>query len=62
MVEGLEAGADDYLTKLFDKHELRARLQVGVRIIQLYTTLAGRVEELEVARDEVGTLRLRIPL
>jgi DNA-binding response OmpR family regulator len=32
-VEGLEAGADDYIVKPFDRHELLMRLRVGVRII-----------------------------
>jgi diguanylate cyclase (GGDEF)-like protein len=39
IVEGLDAGADDYLSKPFHADELRARLHTGERIVQLERAL-----------------------
>ena len=62
LVEGFEAGADDYLVKPFNKEELRARLAAGLRVLNLQTTLAARVSELEKALEENQKLRLQIPI
>ncbi len=45
-VEGLEAGADDYIVKPFDQHELQVRLRVGKRIVDLQIDLLQAREEL----------------
>jgi len=62
IVKGIEAGADDYLTKPYASEELRVRVQVGARIAELQTNLAGRVDELEVALAHVKQLEGILPI
>ena len=45
-IEGLEAGADDYIVKPFDQQELSVRLRAGKRIIDLQLSLMEAREEL----------------
>jgi diguanylate cyclase (GGDEF)-like protein len=55
VVEGLEAGADDYLCKPMTPVELRARLQIGTRILSIESELINARRNLvyEITHDEM---------
>src|SRR3954452_22218337 len=56
-VEGLNAGADDYVVKPFDEHELQVRLRAGKRIVDLQLDLLRAREELrERANKDLLTM------
>lgn len=61
-IEGLQAGANDYLTKPFDPGELMSRVEVGIRMIELQTTLVEKLEELRLAMEQIKTLRGIVPI
>lgn len=62
VVRGLEAGANDYVTKPFDDDELRARIRVGFQMFDLQQKLSERVRELEQAVAHIGELQGMLPI
>lgn len=62
VIAGLQAGANDYVTKPFDVDELRARLGVARNVVELQAALAARVRELEDALSQVKQLQSLLPI
>jgi diguanylate cyclase (GGDEF)-like protein len=58
LIEGMEAGADDYITKPFDQNELQVRLRAGTRLVDLQSQLLKAREELreQATRDSLTRL------
>lgn len=62
IVEGLGAGADDFVVKPFNRDELRARILAGARIVNLQVELSERVRELREALTQVHRLEGMLPI
>ena len=62
IIAGLDAGADDYISKPFHIGELRARIEVGRRMVDMQEQLATRLKELQNAMDHIKTLQGILPI
>ena len=62
VIVGLDAGADDYMTKPFDLGELQARLRVGERLLTLQANLANNIKQLQEALTQVNRLQGLLPI
>ena len=62
ILTGFEAGADDYLVKPCDPGELRARVRVGRRVVELQSALEAHVAQLQQALASVRQLQGLLPI
>jgi sigma-B regulation protein RsbU (phosphoserine phosphatase) len=62
IVERLKVGADDYVTKPFAAAVLRARVDVGLRVLRLQLKLSDRVTDPEITPANVKRLQGLLPI
>ena len=62
VLAGFEAGADDYVVKPCDPGELRARVRVGRRVVELQSALEVHVAQLQQALASVRQLQGLLPI
>ncbi len=56
IVRGLESGVDDYITKPIDMDALRARVEIGARIVNLERSLNHKIEI--ITANHIQTIRM----
>ena len=61
-IEALDAGADDYLVKPFDRGELLARVRAGMRTLELQSVLTERADALDRFRMPPPSHGMQLPL
>ncbi len=62
VVAGLAAGANDYVTKPYDREELLTRIAVGKRMIELQKALLAKIADLSKALEHIKLLQGLIPI
>mgnify|MGYP001309711541 CR=1 FL=1 len=62
IVAALDTGANDYLVKPFHPIELRARVEVGRRLVDMQDQLTEQVKELRKALEDIKTLQGILPI
>jgi len=62
VITGLDSGANDYLVKPVDIGELRARIRVAERMVELQDALEDKVIKLENALEHIQTLEGILPI
>ncbi len=62
MLEAMEAGVDDFISKPFHREELKLRVRNGERILMLQQSLESRIRDLETAQAHVQQLQGFLPI
>ncbi len=62
VTEGLRSGADDYLTKPFERTELQCRLDVGERVLALYRALESKIHQYKETMDQLRRMQELLPI
>ncbi|OWV56254.1 fused response regulator/phosphatase [Mameliella alba] len=60
IAKGLDAGADDFLTKPVNAHELRARIKAGERIVSMERQLSEKNRQVSDALEELREIHTAI--